>query len=279
MYLVQSLSATWHECGHVTACRYGGARPGDMGVGIYIIWPAFYSSVTDSYRLDRIGRLRTDLGGVYFDAIFMTGIGLTYLYTGQPWILIMLFGMLFETAWQFLPSIRLDGYYILADLVGVPDLFGYLGPTVKSLLPGRPFDPKLQELRPRARRVIIAWVALAIPTLLAFLVAFLIALPRVLPVVWDAFLRQLEGVDTALRGGAVTSTTVGVLEVGLLILPWVGVVLVSACSGNRSVRRSPRSGGGPGRSRRSGPRSVGTRPRSLPWDWRSRSCGGHGSSR
>jgi putative peptide zinc metalloprotease protein len=226
MYAVQALSATWHEFGHVTACRYSGARPGDMGVGLYLVWPAFYSTVTDSYRLDRVGRLRTDLGGVYFDAVFMTGVGLAYLYTGQSWILIMLFGMLFETAWQFLPSIRLDGYYILADLVGVPDLFGYLGPTLKSLIPGRPAHAKLQELRPGARRVIVTWVALAIPTLLAFLVAFLLALPHVLPVVWDALLWQLDTVDAALRAEDVTSTTLGVVELLLLLLPWLGVVLI-----------------------------------------------------
>ena len=34
------------------------------------MWPAFYTDVTDAYRLDRAGRLRTDLGGLYFNAIF-----------------------------------------------------------------------------------------------------------------------------------------------------------------------------------------------------------------
>src|SRR5919197_1813734 len=54
------LSAAFHECGHATACAYGGARPGAMGVGIYIVWPAFYTNVTDAYRLGQGGRLRTD---------------------------------------------------------------------------------------------------------------------------------------------------------------------------------------------------------------------------
>ena len=40
-----------------------------MGVGIYLVWPAFYTDVTDSYRLPRAARLRTDLGGLYFNAI------------------------------------------------------------------------------------------------------------------------------------------------------------------------------------------------------------------
>ena len=64
------LSLLFHECGHATACRYGGARPGVIGMGIYVLWPAFFTNVTDAYRLGRAGRIRTDLGGVYFNAIF-----------------------------------------------------------------------------------------------------------------------------------------------------------------------------------------------------------------
>ncbi len=35
------LSLLFHECGHAAACRYGGARPGVIGMGFYVIWPAF----------------------------------------------------------------------------------------------------------------------------------------------------------------------------------------------------------------------------------------------
>jgi putative peptide zinc metalloprotease protein len=63
-------SLAFHECGHAAACRYGGARPGRIGIGIYLVWPVFYTDVTDSWRLSKRGRLRTDLGGVYFNALF-----------------------------------------------------------------------------------------------------------------------------------------------------------------------------------------------------------------
>jgi hypothetical protein len=52
-------SAVFHQCEHVSACRYGGAKPGVMALGLYLVWPARYSTVTDSYRLSRAGRLRT----------------------------------------------------------------------------------------------------------------------------------------------------------------------------------------------------------------------------
>ncbi len=46
-------SAAFHECGHAAGCRYGGARPGRIGFGIYLVWPSFFTDVTDSYRLGR----------------------------------------------------------------------------------------------------------------------------------------------------------------------------------------------------------------------------------
>ena len=48
---VTVVSAVFHECGHAVGCRYGGARPGVIGVGIYLVWPSFFTNVTDSYRL------------------------------------------------------------------------------------------------------------------------------------------------------------------------------------------------------------------------------------
>jgi putative peptide zinc metalloprotease protein len=216
----------FHECGHVTACRYGGARPGGIGVGLYIVWPAFYSHVTDSYRLDRVGRLRTDLGGVYFNTIAMLTLGLCYLGTGETWLLLALVSMHTQTVWQFLPNLRLDGYYILADLVGVPELFGFVKPAVVSLLPGRPPHPALRQLRQRARRVILLWVALVIPTLFLWLVAILVAVPRLLPAAWQASLEYLQRLDAAARRGDVLTTTLGVLQLLLLALPWVGLALI-----------------------------------------------------
>ena len=67
--VVTVLSAGFHEFGHAAAARYGGSTPGAMGFGFYLFWPAFYTDVTDSYRLGRAGRVRTDLGGLYFNAL------------------------------------------------------------------------------------------------------------------------------------------------------------------------------------------------------------------
>jgi putative peptide zinc metalloprotease protein len=222
------LSMVFHEIGHVTACRYGGARPGDMGVGLYLVWPALYSTVTDTYRLDRVGRLRTDLAGVYFNAVFMAVLTGLYLRTDATWLLPAILLMHVQAAQQFLPSIRFDGYYMLADLAGVPELFNYVGPVLKSLVPGRPAHPRVQELRPRSRRLIVLWVTVTVPMLLFYLVTFLLVLPRVLPLVWDVLLEYLSRMQVAMRAGDVTTVALNVFQLLLMLLPWVGAALVVA---------------------------------------------------
>jgi putative peptide zinc metalloprotease protein len=228
-------SAMFHECGHVAACRYGGARPGRMGFGLYLVWPALYSTVTDSYRLGRGGRLRTDLGGVYFNAIFISGMSLVYLVTGSPWLLIAIVLMHVETIRQFLPTIRLDGYYILSDLVGVPDLFSRMGPVLKSMIPGRERHPRVQELKPWVRRVITAWVCCVVPFLLYFLISIVVIAPRVLPVVWRQLLHIADLVASAVQQGDPATATLGVLQMILLVLPWIGVALIFWMIGRRVV--------------------------------------------
>jgi putative peptide zinc metalloprotease protein len=219
-------SAAFHECGHVSACRYGGARPGKMGFGLYLVWPALYSTVTDSYRLSRRGRLRTDLGGVYFNAVFIAAMSVVYLNTGSPWVLVTIVLLHVETATQFLPMIRMDGYYILSDLIGVPDLFSRLGPVLASMIPRRPTHPRVSELKPWVRRTITAWVVIVVPALLYWVIGFVIVVPQVLPVVWGRLveLGTLTGASAA--DGAVAEATLGVIQIILLLLPWVGSVLL-----------------------------------------------------
>jgi putative peptide zinc metalloprotease protein len=246
------VAAAFHECGHVTACRYGGAKPGVMGFGLYLVWPALYSTVTDSYRLGRSGRLRTDLGGVYFNAVFITGMSAVYLDTGAPWLLVAIVALHFETAMQFLPMIRLDGYYILSDLIGVPDLFSRMGPVLKSVIPGRPTHPRVQELKPWVRRTITLWVLIVVPYLLYWLIGFLIVVPKVLPVVWQQLVRLCQAVGAQASEGHIAETALGVVQIILLLLPWVGSLLLLGMMARRPVRwllaRVQRVGLGAGRS-------------------------------
>ena len=128
IYVLLICSAVVHEMGHAAACRYGGADPGEIGVGVYLVFPAFYTDVTDSYRLGRAGRVRTDLGGLHFNVLTVLALVAGHQATGSGLLLLTALALQLQMLQQLIPVVRFDGYFILSDLAGVPDLFSRVGP-------------------------------------------------------------------------------------------------------------------------------------------------------
>jgi putative peptide zinc metalloprotease protein len=230
------LSMAFHECGHAAACRFSGGRPGVMGVGLYMVWPAFYTNVTDAYRLGRSGRLRTDLGGVYFNAVFVLATAGVYFVTGFEPLLVVIVIQHLEILQQFMPFLRLDGYYVVSDLTGVPDLFGRVRPILRSLIPWRPADPKVQELRPWVRAVVTGWVLLVVPMLIVNLALLVLQSPRILATVGDSVRLHLASVGLAIQDGAFLAALTGGISIVALVLPVLGLTLTFARIGGRAGR-------------------------------------------
>jgi putative peptide zinc metalloprotease protein len=229
------IGTAFHEIGHATAARYGGAKPGVMGAGIYVVWPAFYTDVTDAYRLNRWGRLRTDLGGIYFNALFALAIGGLYFLTRFEPLLILVLVQHFQVLQQLLPFLRLDGYYILSDLTGVPDLFARLRPTLRSLVPGRK-DERADELKRWVRAAVTTWVILLIPVLLFVFGSIVINAPRIFATVYDSFLVHLDEAQTAFGSGETLVGAVSGVQMAFLTLPAAGIALSSGRAGTRALR-------------------------------------------
>jgi putative peptide zinc metalloprotease protein len=151
-----------------------------MGAGIYLVWPAFYTDVTDSYRLDRAGRIRTDLGGLYFNAIVVVLTFGWWWATGWEALLLLVATQVMQMVQQVQPLLRFDGYHVLADLAGVPDLYHRIKPTLLGLLPHRWKAPENRMLTPWARSVITLWVLVTVPMMALMLFALIRAVPRIL---------------------------------------------------------------------------------------------------
>ncbi|MCL1869312.1 MAG: MinD/ParA family protein [Promicromonosporaceae bacterium] len=228
IFLLMTVSALIHEMGHATACAYGGAEPGRIGVGVYLIAPAFFTNVTDSYRLNRAGRLRTDLGGLYFTVWCLLGVGVAYLVTGSPVLVVVLVLMHVEALEQLLPTVRLDGYFVLADLAGVPDLFARIGPVLRSQLPGRTMDPRVADMRPGARRAVTAWVLAVVPLLLGGLVWLALNLPKLVSTAVLAVEHQWSLLLAALSAHDVADVLLGIVSIALLAVPLVGLAVLAA---------------------------------------------------
>jgi putative peptide zinc metalloprotease protein len=218
-------STFFHELGHAAACRYSGARPGAIGCGLYLVWPAFYTDITNTYRLGRAGRLRTDLGGVYFNGIFIVGLAVGYAETGYPPLLVALLATNLEIVQQLLPTLRFDGYYIAADLIGVPDLFRYIGPILRRTFLRRPPDARLAVLKPWPQRMLAGWVLLVGPALVAQLLYLGVQAPRLLRVDVST-MSALSRRAASSSGSPVSAWLSAGTQMVLLALPLAGLLLI-----------------------------------------------------
>jgi putative peptide zinc metalloprotease protein len=226
LWAVLTLAGLVHELGHATACRYGGARPGAIGFGVYLLFPAFYTDVTDSYRLPRAGRLRVDLGGLYFNVLCVIVLGATYLATGDGLFLLALLVMHLQMLEQLVPAVRLDGYFVLSDLAGVPDLFARVGPVLRGLRPGAAPDPRIAELTPRARRVVVTWVLAVTPLLLVGAGWLLWHLPVIVEQSLAALRFQVEELLRAAGAGEVLEVLLSLVAAVLLAIPLLGLAVL-----------------------------------------------------
>lgn len=225
------LSAGIHEFGHAAACRRGGATPGGMGAGLYLVWPAFYTDVTDAYRLDRRSRLRVDLGGLYFNVLVAVVTMAVWLAVRNDTLLLLVGLQLLQMVKQLSPVIRADGYHILADVTGVPDLYAHLGPTLRRLLPGGRKEPSV--LTRRARALVTVWVLVVVPVLLSLMVGAVLLLPRLATSAWDSG-RQI--VD-AIPHESITGDLAAALRLLALFLPVIGSSYIAVRLARMAVRR------------------------------------------
>ncbi|MFP5336102.1 MAG: AAA family ATPase [Actinomycetes bacterium] len=256
--LLLTAGAVLHELGHAAACRYGGGRPGRIGVGLYLVFPAFFTDVTDSYRLSRSARVRTDLGGLYLNAVVAVAWGVVHVRTGSPVALLAVLATHLQMLQQLLPVVRLDGYWVLSDLAGVPDLFARLRPVVRGLLPGRPLDPRVAELRPASRRLVTGWVLVVLPLLGLTGVWLVASTPALLVSTWRALRTHALTLDAAVADGRPGTAALAVLSMALLILPLLGLALMAQRLGSPLLTRVLRA------RRTVGPRHVREFPMTAP---------------
>ncbi len=227
-------SALWHELGHAAACRAGGAEPGAIGAGLYLVMPALYTDVTDSYRLDRRGRVRTDLGGVYHNVIAVLVCAAVYAATGfEPLLVIALLGQL-EIVQQFVPFVRLDGYWVISDLVGVPDLFGRIKPILVAAFTRRRRDRRVTELKTKTRVVVTAWVCVTVPVLILNVVLIGRAAPHLAAVAAATVGTQAHIVASATGGGRPVQAALAALQLILVALPVIAGALTATLISYRS---------------------------------------------
>jgi putative peptide zinc metalloprotease protein len=120
--VTMTCSLLLHELGHASACKAYGADPGEIGFGFYLLTPVMFANVSDAWRLKKAERIAVDIAGMFIELALASVLASTYLFTQNSVFYIMSGAVFFNTLMNLNPLLRYDGYWILSDIMGIPNL-------------------------------------------------------------------------------------------------------------------------------------------------------------
>lgn len=123
-----------HEFGHASACRAFGAKEGEIGFAVYLVFPVFYCDVTDAWKLTRRQRTALDLAGLYLQGIFASALLVIFSVTHRDLYLFTFLAISASYIPNLNPFLKMDGYWFLSDMLGVANLSSRRGELLRGNL-------------------------------------------------------------------------------------------------------------------------------------------------
>ncbi|HEY9857257.1 MAG TPA: hypothetical protein V6D05_16045, partial [Stenomitos sp.] len=136
IYALLFFSLGVHEFGHAAVCSALGGVVRQMGLMLYVGMPFGFCDTSEAYRLPLRSRVAVSLGGLYYQLGMAALCVLAWAWLPLPTagrMLCLDLAIISTVAGVFnlIPFARLDGYYLVADLLGIPNLqgraFSYIG--------------------------------------------------------------------------------------------------------------------------------------------------------
>jgi putative peptide zinc metalloprotease protein len=120
-----------HEGAHGAVCKKYGGIVSEMGVMLLWGMPVPYVDVTSSWAFrSKRQRIFTALAGLYVETFVAALAVLIWHYTAPGWIhyccvYIVVIAVVSSLLFNGNPLMRFDGYYVLMDLLEIPNLYGF----------------------------------------------------------------------------------------------------------------------------------------------------------
>jgi len=127
-------SVVVHEFGHSSAVTRFDGKPGSIGAGLYILLPVLYADVSRIWTFRQKQRVIVDLGGIYFQQAVFAGLAFAAVMTGDRSLRAACISIDAMTLVAINPVFRFDGYWVLVDALGMPNLHRQAGSYLKQLM-------------------------------------------------------------------------------------------------------------------------------------------------
>lgn len=126
--LVMAITKIFHEFGHGLACKKFGGQCHEMGVMLLVLTPCLYANVSDSWLLNsKWKRAFIAAAGMYVELVLASIAVFVWWFSTPGMVNHLALNLIFVSSVSTLlfnanPLLRYDGYYILADLLEIPNL-------------------------------------------------------------------------------------------------------------------------------------------------------------
>jgi hypothetical protein len=159
-----------HEMSHGLALAHYGGQPGEIGTGLFYFSPMFYVETSDAWGLSKSQRIMVFLAGNISTLLIGSALVVAHLTVRIPdpgsLILKMTAFYCFTTSmFNFAPPFETDGYYVLADVLNMPNLrqdaYGYVGSILKRGL-RKQTKTRISGLTKRKKRIYVAFALMSV---------------------------------------------------------------------------------------------------------------------
>ncbi len=129
MAVVMAVAKVLHEFGHGLSCKHFGGECHEMGFMLLVFTPALYCNVSDSWMLpSKWHRAGIGAAGMYVEMFLASVATFIWWFTDRTTLLnqvclsLMFICSVSTILFNGNPLLRFDGYYILMDLIEIPNL-------------------------------------------------------------------------------------------------------------------------------------------------------------
>ena len=128
MGVVLIFTKTLHELGHGLMCKHFGGECHEIGFMLLVLTPAMYCNTSDSWVMpNKWHRIAIGAGGMIVELILASICTFVWWNTQPGWLHYFCLNVMFLSSvstvlFNLNPLLRYDGYFMLADLLEIPNL-------------------------------------------------------------------------------------------------------------------------------------------------------------